>query len=233
MNEEEIRHVRFGGVEDVDQEIEKRASWQAANSRAVGTYPMEDPSGEMNITKNPVYVNNHGPSQPIRSSSRRVPPPTINSWEEDEKASDAAAAREIGLELEALNNQNQLSPDVYGGGTMMASTQRSNNQLPHPYAELNPPGTYPHYVTPQPYVQEAYQTTPDSHAQSFEQQQKQQMDMRNALPPRFQAYNNKIPVESQVPPRFQNRSSSPTKPRPPRFQTSYTPPVSSPGGLNM
>jgi len=250
-NEEDSRHVRFGGVADVDQETEQGVSWekeQGANSHVVGTYPVEGSrdrarTGEMNVTKNnppqqtmsnALHVNNHGPSQPIKSASRRVPPPSIKSWEEDEKTLNAAAAREISLELEALknNNQNQVpsqvdprfqsasSPDVDGGRTMMAPSPRSNNQLPHPYAELNPPGTYPHYVTPQPYVQAAYQSSPDSHTQSFEQQQA--LDMRNALPPRFQAYNN-IPVVSQVPPRFQNSSSSPTvNPLPPRFQTSYT-----------
>ena len=43
LNEEDSRHVRFGGVENVNQEIAKRVSLekeQVANTRAVGMYPI-------------------------------------------------------------------------------------------------------------------------------------------------------------------------------------------------
>jgi hypothetical protein len=197
--------------------------------------PRTDTSYTENNSPHPItlHVNNRGPSQPIRSTSRRKPPPNVDSWEEDENALNTSAAREISLDLEALqnnNHQNELpsqvdqrfqpvpTADVDRGRTITASTPRSNKQLPHPYAEINPAGTYPHYSIPQPYVQAAYQTTPDSPTQSPQQQQK--IDMRNTLPPRFQAYNN-LPVEPQVPPRFHN-SSSPVNSLPPRFQTNYT-----------
>lgn len=189
-----------------------------------------------------------GLSQPIRSTSRRIPPPRIDSWEEDENALNTSGAREISLDLEALKNNNQQNElpsqvdqrfqsvptaDVDRGRTITASTPRSNNQLPHPYADINPPGTYPHYSTPQPYVQAAYQTTPDSPTQSSQQQQKQEaLDMRNTLPPRFQAYNN-IPVEPQVPPRLRNPSSPVVNSVPPRFQTNYASQASAQGGLNL
>lgn len=147
--------------------------------------------------------------------------------EEDEKTLNAAAAREIRLELEALKNNSQsqpsspvgqgiqsdTTPDVDGGGAMTAPTPLFHNQPPHPYAGLNPPAIYP--------------------LQPFQPPPQQQQDMRNNLPPRFQALNNyNIPVQSQVPPRFQGPSSTIVNSLPPRFQTSYTPQVSTPGGMN-
>lgn len=208
--------------------------------------PRDSPrTGDMNSTKtknNPplptkpttLHVDS-GPSQPLKFTTRRVPP-KIDSWEGDEKTLNAATAREFTFELEALenNDQNPLPsqadqrlqpapiPDVDGGRTMTASIPRFNNQVPpsRPYEDFN---SYPHYPTSQPYVQATYQTTPGSPAQSFQQQQKQQApDMRNILPPRFQAYNN-VPVESQVPPRFKNPLSPIVTPLPPRFQKDYTP----------
>lgn len=140
-------------------------------------------------------------------TGRRIPP-NITSLEEDEKALNAAVAREISLELESLknNNLNQLPSQV---------DQHSQPSTPTP-------GAYSRYPAP-PYVQAVYQTTPNLPTQQ------QPLDMRNILPPRLQALNNK-PVDSQVPPRFQNSSSSVANSLPPRFQTSQ---VSAPGELNF
>lgn len=300
MSEEDqslIRHVRFGAVEDVDEKIEKRVSQekeQAVSTRSVGTtlsLLSEAQNSTTSLDKGPRDTlgnsqtngaENNSHAQQGKPARRRVPPPTI---EEDEKALNAAAAREISLELEALknNNQHQLPPlpshvdqrsdqttDVDSGRPMATSTSRFNdypgpgardaspitapsggrNQPPHPYAELNQPGTYSPYATSQPYLQQPYQSPPVSpaqaYAQSYQQQQQQQPpssspyapytqpqapDIRSALPPRFQALNNNM--DSQVPPRFQSSSTPIVNSLPPRFQTNYTPPVSAPGGVNI
>ena len=154
----------------------------------------------------PLNVNVNNPNNSV---GRRIPP-NITSLEEDEMTFNAAAARELSLELEALKNNNL-------------------NQLPSQvdqHSQSTPtPGAYSHYPTPPlAYAQVAYQTTPN-----LPTQQQQPLDMRNILPPRLQALNNK-PMDSQVPPRFQNSSSSIANSLPPRFQTSQ---VSAPGGLNF
>ncbi|KAF8804854.1 hypothetical protein BYT27DRAFT_7142990 [Phlegmacium glaucopus] len=306
------RHKRFGAMEDVGEDVENHVSLekeQAANTRAVGTSPsslMEGQhttappdkgsgdslrNGETNTTE-----NHSAPSQHVKPASRRVLPPAL-PMDEDEKALNAAAAREISLELVALKDINNHlpplpsevdqrsqpdpTPDFDRGRPMMASTPRFNdytglpttpttarardaspmaaaaplperNLPPHPYAELNPPVGYSPYETPQSYVQQPYHPPPVSpaqaYAQSYQQQQQQQQqqpssyvpyaqpqapDMRNTVPPRFQALNNNMPVDPQVPPRFQGSSSPIVNVLPPRFQTNYTSQVSAPGGVNI
>jgi hypothetical protein len=148
-----------------------------------------------------VNVNN-----PNNSAGHRMPP-NITSSEKGEKA----AARELTLDP-ALNNNN---PNQFTSQVRSRVDQHSQPSTP------TPPGVYSHYPTP-PYAQVAYQTTPNLPTQQ------QPLDMRNTLPPRLQASNNK-PMDSQVPPRFQNSSSSMANSLSPRFQTSQ---VSAPGGIN-
>ncbi|KAJ8080852.1 hypothetical protein PM082_017687 [Marasmius tenuissimus] len=78
-NDSEPKHVRFGEVSDVDEELQRRHETERQ--------PNEGPSGD---------------SVAPKSSSRRVPPPTFNPAEE-ERELNAAAAREISRELDALN----------------------------------------------------------------------------------------------------------------------------------
>ena len=157
---------------------------------------------------------NLGVNAPIKSPIRRMLP-TIAPLEEVGKALNAvnaAAAREINLVLGAFkdNHLNRLP---------------SHDQ--HSQASTPTLGANSHYPTP-PYVQAGYQTTTPTNLPT--QQQQPPLDMRNVLPPRLQALNNNNkPVDSQVPPRFQNSSSSIANSLPPRFQT---PQVSAPGGLN-
>ena len=194
-----------------------------------------------------------------------MPPPAIGPTEEDERALDVAAAREISLELEALKNNNQNQPpsqadqssqpdptpdfdrgrpitapappfNDYHATSMTAGVRDASpaasstgrSQAPHPYAELNPPGTYSPYAAPRSYDQQPYQPPPISPAQAYAQSYQQQApDMRSNLPPRFLALNN-MAMDPQVPPRFQSSSTS----IPPRFQTSYSTPASAPGSVN-
>ena len=228
-------------------------------------------------------AENTSDPQNVKPASWRVPPPTIDSVEENERALNAAAAHEISLELSALKNNNNSSPlppippqveqralpdptpeidqsrptmvpgprinDYPGPPTAlipagardtspMTAPSGARNLPPHPYAELNPPGAY------SPYTQQPYQPPPISPAQAYAQSYQQQQqppssspyapDMRNNLPPRLQAMNvNNMSMDSQVPPRFQNPPSPIINSLPPRFQTNYTPPVSTPGGVNM
>ncbi|KAL0578943.1 hypothetical protein V5O48_003034 [Marasmius crinis-equi] len=74
----EPKHVRFGEVSDVDTELQRRHEEEARNDG-----PSVDPGAP-------------------KASSRRVPPPTF-SPDDDEKELNAAAAREISRELDALN----------------------------------------------------------------------------------------------------------------------------------
>ena len=168
---------------------------------------------------------NLGINAPIKSAVRRMLP-AITPLQEVGKAFNAAATREINLVLEAFKDNhhlNRLSSQV--------------DQLSQPSTPTL--GAYSQYPTP-PYVQAGYQTTTtpptnlSTQQQQQQQQQQQSLDMRNILPPRLQALNNNnnnnnMPVDSQVPPRFQNSSSSIANSLPPRFQT---PQVSAPGGLN-
>ncbi|KAK7036446.1 hypothetical protein VNI00_011643 [Paramarasmius palmivorus] len=78
------KHVRFGEVSDVDTELKKR---HEAERQELKPEPINTDVIEANLP---------------RVSPRRVPPPTF-SPEEEEKQLNAAAAREISRELDALN----------------------------------------------------------------------------------------------------------------------------------
>ncbi|CAA7270491.1 unnamed protein product [Cyclocybe aegerita] len=97
------RHVRFGQVEDVDTEMEKRAS-EEENGKAPAA---PEVAGEKEKTEIPPVSETDGSSTPSSdhnvARTGRVPPPIFNP-EEEEKALNAAAAREITLELEAIKN---------------------------------------------------------------------------------------------------------------------------------
>ncbi|KAF9268545.1 hypothetical protein L218DRAFT_940448 [Marasmius fiardii PR-910] len=95
------KHVRFGEISDVEEEIQKRQEQERSPPRG-------------------------GSSGGYRPSSRRVPPPTF-SPEDDEKELNAAAAREISREMDALN----FSAHGTGGrsypGEISPTTPRARN----------------------------------------------------------------------------------------------------------
>ncbi|KAF8900730.1 hypothetical protein CPB84DRAFT_1778775 [Gymnopilus junonius] len=132
------RHVRFGEVEDVDEEMEKRESLEKERqgqepvggdrSRLVES-PQPDKVAESEPEQGPVEPSKvpEGISPASIGSSnndrqRRVPAPSFIP--EDERALNAAAAREVTKELEALKINPPLSPVEVGQG------RRERNEQP-------------------------------------------------------------------------------------------------------
>ncbi|EEB86798.1 hypothetical protein MPER_16112, partial [Moniliophthora perniciosa FA553] len=107
QNKHESRHVRFGEISDVDTELRKRHEAERLMPEPINT---------------DVDPDTNAP----RASPRRIPPPTF-SPEEEEKELNAAAAREISRELDALNFNAQGS--IRGG--------RSDDVLPSPVRGTN------------------------------------------------------------------------------------------------
>ncbi|ESK97386.1 hypothetical protein Moror_17817 [Moniliophthora roreri MCA 2997] len=107
QSKHESRHVRFGEISDVDTELRKRHEAERLMLEPINTDVIPDANAP-------------------RASPRRVPPPTL-SPEEEEKELNAAAAREISRELDALNFSAQGS--IRGG--------RSDDILPSPVRGRN------------------------------------------------------------------------------------------------
>ena len=233
-NGEGTRRVRF----NIDNEVARRVSLekQAANTSTVYMSPTESQGIFHSIITIVVVcvltnicsglVNNSDSPSQVKPNIRHIPPPSVD----DEDALDAAAARRIASELATLNRllSQEDKPDdiqyVSRYEPTTASTSQLDSQLPHSYAEFNPPGTY----VSQPYAQQsssAYPAQQYQHQQQQEQQQQQQQqapDIRDNPPPQLQASNNNVPVNSQVP---QDPSSSTTDSVP---QTNTTPQASAP-----
>ncbi|KAF9044283.1 hypothetical protein BJ165DRAFT_1528842 [Panaeolus papilionaceus] len=104
------RHVRFGQVQDVDEEIEKRASLEQERKSQEGSTqstqaPSSDPAGDMpersldNASASPKPDDTPSVKE---ESVKHAPEEPPSPPETDERALNAAAAREITLELEAL-----------------------------------------------------------------------------------------------------------------------------------
>ncbi|KAI0073873.1 hypothetical protein K474DRAFT_1666083 [Panus rudis PR-1116 ss-1] len=108
------RRVRFGSVRDVDAEMEKRHAEQMAASAAQEQHSV--PATPIVSSPTPQQPNfDHEqrqpeqpehrlpePSGPIVTSYRSPSPPTDENHKDDEKALNAAAAREVSRELDAL-----------------------------------------------------------------------------------------------------------------------------------
>ena len=191
-NEEDSRHVRFGGVEGVDRGTEKRFLTEKVQ-RAMGTYPNIPLAHILDYVCYFVYTDEWfhfdlGPRGGPRNSE-------ANRTEINRDPPHQATKTQAPNLNENVNNPNNSA----------------SRRIPPNTSSLNP------------YAQTAHQTTPN-----LPTQQQPPMDMRNIPPPpRLQALNNK-PVDSQVPPRFQNSSSSIANPLPPRFSQ-----ISAPGGWNF
>ncbi|KAF5310164.1 hypothetical protein D9619_010232 [Psilocybe cf. subviscida] len=106
------RHVRFGETEDVDEEMEKRESLEKERAAAAHPPAQSPPKLDLPVDQEEDYkidlstpVGKKESEDPSVSDGKpknhRVPPPTFEP-EADEKALDAAAARQISLELEGL-----------------------------------------------------------------------------------------------------------------------------------
>ncbi|KAG7091158.1 hypothetical protein E1B28_010211 [Marasmius oreades] len=100
------KHVRFGDISDVEEEIQKRQEQERSPSSGTGSL------GERGT----------------KPSSRRVPPPTF-STEGDEKELNAAAAREISRELDALKFSVD-SGTPYGGDSSPTTPRARNDSFP-------------------------------------------------------------------------------------------------------
>ncbi|KAF8147991.1 hypothetical protein B0H34DRAFT_803134 [Crassisporium funariophilum] len=233
------RHVRFGEVEDVNEEIEKRASLEKDRHGQVAG------SGRGSNDTDRVFVEDLSKAKP---AVHRVAPPAFDS-EEDEKALNAAAAREISLELEALNGSPTMASDMSRFQSDITSDRgrvppyptaasRENSPLvpplapfakrsvsPHPYADLNtpPPAPYspPQYSPTQSYAQSHQATSPYGHsppnvspAQAYAQSYSSTHSNSQAQTP-----EGHVPTTAGgVPPRFQALNQSIDSPIPPRFQ---------------
>ncbi|KAJ3507334.1 hypothetical protein NLJ89_g6364 [Agrocybe chaxingu] len=145
MAEEEqptSRHVRFGQVEDVDTEIEKRASGEGKGKAEVAPEVV----GEKEKTEIPVVSETDGSSSPSSDHNAirtgRVPPPVFNP-EEEEKALNVAAAREITLELEAIKNSSPTTSHLPASPRPLPrSPTESTTDRGRPVNALNVPQNY-------------------------------------------------------------------------------------------
>ncbi|KAF9472910.1 hypothetical protein BDN70DRAFT_886445 [Pholiota conissans] len=257
------RHVRFGDVKDVEGEMKKREATEKEKGTAQESRVVEPASSPPEYTQSP--VDNATPSSTIAETSReaqdnlslspttshgsditkskphRIPPPTFNS-EEDEKALNAAAAREISLELEALKNsppkpaemtqQSQTEPVGDRGRPSLSnrgySDQPSDNSSlpppaapfakrnvsPHPYAELNDNSA------PQPQYPGQY-TSAQLYAQSYQNSAPYVAAVPSSPAQAYaQTYQNTHASDphppSNIPPRFQALNQEIQVP--PRFQ---------------
>ncbi|KAH9476315.1 Sphingolipid long chain base-responsive protein PIL1 [Psilocybe cubensis] len=167
------RHVRFGEVQDVVQEMEKKKSLEKERQAQIGVAepePIPIPTQQDSYTtegNNKSDTGNGESTSPTnKPPSYRIPAPPYVS-DDDEKALNAAAARDVAREMESLNSQTNLSnmnqqsetdsivergrsPPASQGFNEKTSIERDRSPLappkapfagravsPHPYAELN------------------------------------------------------------------------------------------------
>ena len=256
---EDDKHVRFGRVEDVDEEMEKRVSLEkekdAQRTPESGDAVVISPPEPLRtpVERNGAYhfslflfvslfnftIGHDGAnlsSDPFKSKYSRVPPPSLLP-EEEEKALNGAAAREITREMEAMKlspmpspvgppGRRPLSQSTYGeydspepsplAPPSAPFTQRSVS--PHPYAELNSAGP-----APGPYG------SPYSPAQPFGQPHQNPSPYGSPTASPAQAYAQSYQSSSSDlhtptitrPPRFQSLNQSQESQIPPRFQAAH------------
>ncbi|KDR79444.1 hypothetical protein GALMADRAFT_117708 [Galerina marginata CBS 339.88] len=245
------RHVRFGEVEDVNEEMEKRGSLekerqaQAANNGDKGkahvvepVAPSTEPEKELDKDeKVPEPISRSISNDSSKPMNYRVPPPAFDH-EQDERSLNAAAAREVTRELEALKGkppsptatqqpQSETTPNrgrptiAVGGLGDQPHNGRDTSPLippsapfaarsvsPHPYAELNP-----NTPAPAPY---GGQYSPGSQPYP----QPYQSSTTTPAQSYAQSYQSS---NSYSQPTTPDGHSSPTSSRPPRFQALDSP----------
>ncbi|EIW55658.1 uncharacterized protein TRAVEDRAFT_66022 [Trametes versicolor FP-101664 SS1] len=139
------RRVRFGGVSDVDRELEKRhaeqdAAAQRSQSPSAGQYANETQAGRVSpevarMSKEmPPVPGGRSPTSPTAPRIPSPPPPEGDSL--DEVSLNAAAAREVSRELDALM---MSSPPVSPSEKPPASPWGARPQIPsYPRQAVSP-----------------------------------------------------------------------------------------------
>ncbi|KAI0372011.1 hypothetical protein BV20DRAFT_941050 [Pilatotrama ljubarskyi] len=182
VSESGDRRVRFGGVSDVDQEMEKRHAEEEAAARRAQS-PTEGQPGRTS----PEAARSSQPTSPTTEASPaqggrdrspssslqdRIPSPPPPADPLDEKSLNAAAAREVSRELDALM---MSSPPVSPGDKAPASpwgtrpqypSQQYQRQAVSPRPSLDPPGSVPGSQVTSPKLEGMYVRHRDRSASS-------------------------------------------------------------------
>ncbi|KAF9457410.1 hypothetical protein BDZ94DRAFT_1202761 [Collybia nuda] len=246
------KHVRFGRVSDVDEEIDRRGGpHQPSNGHPPqyaqpsqkrlsmdSGHAVSPPSNRLSFNSadaSPVPAQRISPTADHRfQNQQRIPPPTMDP-EDEERALNAAAAREVSRELDSLNFNppapipkdsapvRDLSPDR--GQEPQYSPEFNNSPLPNsdmsplappaaPFARRAPsprPGSdvgTPPYPGASPYMSSAPYTPPQTYTEP-------------------QTYHQETPNEAQ-PYMSRDGQTSPTSPTGPRLNTSIPPAINLP-----
>ncbi|PPQ78454.1 hypothetical protein CVT25_011849 [Psilocybe cyanescens] len=243
------RHVRFGEIQDVEEEMEKKKSLD--NERQVqvpniGALPIDTTQGsntnevdQKSDTGNGENISpNVSPSN--KAPIHRVPAPVFMS-EEDEKALDAAAARDVARELDSLNasqpslsdmNQRSETESNAEHGRLPVGARGSNEQtgVERDRLPLVPPSApfAGRSVSPHPYAElnanapaptpyGAQHSSAQSYAQSYQDQSPYGSPSPNASP--AQAYAQPYQASSAyTQPTSADNNVHTNSSLPPRFQ---------------
>ncbi|KAG6840192.1 hypothetical protein C0991_008328 [Blastosporella zonata] len=253
------RHVRFGQVRDVGEELERRGVqpsggiehlqeqqvYQGQGFEAIPSPPQYEalPSLAEPVDGSPpqpgTESGNHSPTADTRfQNQRRVPPPTFNP-EEDERSLNAAAAREVSRELDALHynppvsQQERERPSSLSQGVPGYAVQ-PNEPLSPPQAQFNGAPS-PNLDSPTlPYP--AYSTPPTTYEQSNQQATYSQEPVQQQQELSRPSYDS--PSGTPAAPRQSNHDHSrlpplATQSPPSPYQTPYTTPGEYPRGLGV
>ncbi|KAG6909753.1 hypothetical protein DXG01_015469 [Tephrocybe rancida] len=206
------RHVRFGQVQDVDDELERRgrqAPDNVAHGQEQAGHQDQDQHGAPSPALQPPQYEAIPPAAELAAESggrsptsdtrfqnqRRVPAPSVDPLE-DERSLNAAAAREVSRELDALHfnppvsqyDQDRAASALHSAPGYTAG-QQANEPLAPPSAPFNgapspntdsptlpypaynaPATTYDHPNQQAPYSQEPAQYQPQPSHPSYDSQ---------------------------------------------------------------
>ncbi|KIM38523.1 hypothetical protein M413DRAFT_447754 [Hebeloma cylindrosporum] len=239
------RHVRFGQIEDVAEERGNRRSLEKGAADSQRLSPIEtirnSNEGEKGLAPVSPHKVNGGEVSPVGDSGprkqHRVSPPAYKPEEDDEIAVNAAAAREVSRELEALNvnvsnppgvnQQSQAEPSGERGRPPTASRGYTADSAgepsplappfapfakrtvsPHPYADLN---KNPPYGSQPPY------SPPGSYGQPYQNSSSPYGSPANNITP-AQAYAQSYQSSTSYSQPQTPETHGPSSTLPPRFQ---------------